>query len=334
MRTLRSWTLGMLLAAASLVAVSCGGAGGTGKAPPTLEPVRVDAPIGAGPSPSALAVGGGAVWVVDGAASTLTRVDVRSRRAGRPVRLSGGPFAVAVGEGAAWVAAGDGTVSSFDLRTGRPTGRPVRVRGANGIAVGAGGVWVTSRIARTVTRVDPRTRRAGRPLTVGRGPADVAVGAGAVWVLNADEGTVSRIDPGNDRVGRPIAVGAPQARALAVGDGGVWVARAGGEFGDRLEVVRIDPEDRELEGDPVPVSGAVPLDLVVAGGAVWATDAGDLRRSGEARGGGVTRIDPERRRAAGRPIRTGERPSAVAAGEGAVWVANTAGGTIVALRTT
>jgi DNA-binding beta-propeller fold protein YncE len=208
----------------------------------------------------------------------------------------------------------------------------VAVKGANGIAAGAGGVWVTSRLADTVTRVDPRTRRAGPPIRVGDGPADVAVGAGGVWVLNAGEGTVSRLDPTTRRAEAPISVGAPQARALAVGDNDVWVARAGGEFGERVEVVRIDPEKRALDGDPVAVEGAVPLDLATAAGSVWVTDAGDRRRAGAARRGGVARIDASRQRSAGPPLRTGDRPSAVAASDNEVWVANTGSGTVTPLE--
>nr|MBA3327840.1 PQQ-binding-like beta-propeller repeat protein [Solirubrobacterales bacterium] len=130
-------------------------------APPRrLGPAMIGAPVDVGASPVSIAVGAGAVWVVDAARGTLIRVDPRTREvSGRSARVAGGPFSVAVGEGAVWVASGDGSVRAFDPRTVRPTGRAARVRGANGLAVGAGGVWVTSRLAGTVTRIDPRTRR-------------------------------------------------------------------------------------------------------------------------------------------------------------------------------
>ncbi|MDQ3632272.1 MAG: PQQ-binding-like beta-propeller repeat protein, partial [Actinomycetota bacterium] len=130
------------------------------------------APIEVGVNPVSVAVGAGAVWVVDATRGTLSKVDPRTQLVvGRPRRVGGGPFAVAVGAGAVWVAAGDGAVRAFNPRTLRQTGPPAVIPGANGLAVGAGGVWVTARRTGTVVRVDPQTRRPGRPIRVGRGPA-------------------------------------------------------------------------------------------------------------------------------------------------------------------
>jgi len=42
----------------------------------------------------------------------------------------------------------------------------------------------------------------------------------------------------------------------------------------------------------------------------------------------VTRVDAAARKIAGPPLRTGDRPSAIALGEGGVWVANEDAGTI------
>lgn len=281
--------------------------------------------IDVGSDPVAVAVGAGAVWVLDAGQGTLSRVDPDTRWVvGRPARVDGGPFAVAVGEGAVWVASTDGTVRAFDPRTMEPTGRAAQVRGANGLAVGLGGVWVTSRLAGALTRIDPATRRADPPIRVGAGAGDVAVGAGAVWVANADAGSVSRVDPSSGRADAPILVGTQQVRALAVGEDGVWVARARGRVSNRIEVVRIDPQDGELDGEPVPVPGAVPLDMAAAGGSVWITDAGGLPGS---RSGGVSRLDPRARQLAG-TLRTGARPSAVAVGEKGTWVTNAGDGTL------
>jgi DNA-binding beta-propeller fold protein YncE len=319
-------TVGAVVAVIVLVIVMSSGGDSSDPLPPVdLPAAAVRDGIDVGSDPVAVAVGAGGVWVLDAAEGTLSRVDPDTRRvAGRPARVDGGPFAVAVGEGAVWVASTDGTVRAFDPRTMEPTGRAAQVRGANGLAVGLGGVWVTSRLAGTLTRIDPATRRVDPPIRVGAGPADVAVGAGAVWVANADAGSVSRVDPGSGRADAPIAVGTQQVRALAVGEDGVWVARAGGRVGDRLEVVRIDPRERELDGEPVPVPGAVPLDMAAAGGSVWITDAGGLPGS---RPGGVSRLDPRARRLAG-TLLTGDRPSAVAVGENGAWVTNAGDGTL------
>jgi len=304
-------------------------AGGRSADEPTrseLTPANVGSAIHVGINPVAVAVGAGAVWVIDAARQTLTKVNPHTRSVvGKPRHVSGGPFAVAVGAGAVWVAAGDGTVRAYDPGSVQPTGPTATVPGANGLAVGGGSVWISSRRAGTVTRMDPRTRRTDPPIRVGRGPADIAIGAGAIWVANADGGSVSRIDPRRRRADAPIAVGTRQVLAVTVGEQGVWVARAAGPNADRTQLVQIDPQAGKVVGDPISVPGAVPLDLV-AGDGVWVTDSGGALRSQSA--GRVSRIDPAMPTMRGPVLRVGKRPSAIALGEGAIWVTNEDDGTL------
>jgi streptogramin lyase len=294
-------------------------------------PTKVGSPIEVGIDPVAVAVGAGAIWVIDAARQTLIKVNPHTRAVvGEPRRVSGGPFAVAVGAGAVWVAAGDGAVRAYDPRSVRPSGPTATVPGANGLAVSSGGVWVSSRRAGTVTRIDPRTRHTDQPIRVGRGPADVAVGLGAVWVANADGGSVSRIDPRRRRADAPIAVGARQVLALTVGDGGVWVARAAGPDADRTQLVDIDPKTHKVVGDPIRVPGAVPLDLVAEDG-VWVTNSGGALPRTSASSGGVSHVDPATRKVTTPPLSVGKRPSAIALGEGGLWVTNEDSGTLTPL---
>lgn len=325
---------GSILLLASLIAVSLSACGGAtqqpGPAPPAgpLAELRVRAPIPAGRMPVAVAVGAEAVWVADAGRGTLLKIDPeRRRRTGQPIPVGPAPFAVAVGEGAVWVVGQTGQVRAIDPRASAAFGRVARVPDANGLAVGLGGVWVTSRIAGTVTRIDPRTRRADPPIRVGAGAADVVIADGAVWVANSASGTVSRVDPRTRRAGRPIRVGGA-VLALAAGDGVLWAGRAQGEFAQQVQVVRLDPRARRLTGRPVPVGGAIPLDLAAGDGSVWATDVGGLRPPKPARPGAVTRIDARRLSVAGAPLETGNRPFAVAVGEGGAWVVNAEDGTV------
>ncbi|MEA2137380.1 MAG: virginiamycin lyase, partial [Solirubrobacteraceae bacterium] len=146
------------LAAVVLLAVLSEDRAPDAPARPRLARATVGAAVDVGTDPVAVAVGAGAVWVVDAADGTLTKIDPKTGTVdGKPRRVGGGPFAVAVGAGAVWVACGDGAISAHDQRDGRPFGPTATVPGANGLAVGAGGVWVSSRRAGTVTRVDPRT---------------------------------------------------------------------------------------------------------------------------------------------------------------------------------
>ncbi|MEJ7891092.1 MAG: hypothetical protein WKF94_00430 [Solirubrobacteraceae bacterium] len=287
-------------------------------------------PVDVGGTPTAVTVSAGTVWVADQAGGKVVRVDPRRRRRiGRPVAVGDAPVAIAGGTGAVWVAGGDGTVRSLEARSGRLEGRPVRLPGATGIAVDAGGVWVTDHDAGTVTRIDPATRRPDPPLRVGDGPADVVIAEGDVWVANGDAGTVSRIEPDTGAVAGPIETGGSRVLALASGEGAVWAAIATSPFGDRIEVVRIDPATGELDERAVPVMGATPLDLAAGEGGVWATDVGGVRPPGpKLVEGTVTRIDPGEAAVVGKPLPVGDRPTAVAVGEGGVWVANAADGTL------
>jgi DNA-binding beta-propeller fold protein YncE len=321
----------LALVGGTIVAVAgCGAEKDSG--PPSSEPgpprvAQVRASVDVGRVPRAVAVGDGVVWVAD-QAGLLLRLDARSRQlTGRPIPVGTAPFAVAIGEGAVWVAGADGLVRSIDPRSGRLLGRPTRVPGASGLAVGEDGVWVTSRTAGTVTRIDPQSLTTDPPIPVGAGPADVALAGGSVWVANAADGSVSRIDPGSSTASPPVGLGGTGVPALASGPEGLWAVRAVGPAGDRLEVVRLDPESARATGEPVPVRGGIPVDLAVGGGSVWATDVGGVRPGRRARPGSVTRIDPSGG-TVGSSLRVGDAPSAIAVGAGAVWVASAGAGTV------
>lgn len=108
-------------------------------------PLVSDASLAAGhvpPNPTAVAVGGGAVWIsaVDG---SLIRVDPSLRGVVARIPVCGYALAVAYGEGAVWVACGDMTVVRVDPKTDQP-GAPIDVGALpRGIAAADGAVWVT-----------------------------------------------------------------------------------------------------------------------------------------------------------------------------------------------
>jgi len=108
-------------------------------------PLVSDASLAAGhvpPNPTAVAVGGGAVWIgaVDG---SLIRVDPSLRGVVARIPVCRYALAVAYGEGAVWVACGDRTVVRVDPKTDQP-GAPINVGALpRGIAAADGVVWVT-----------------------------------------------------------------------------------------------------------------------------------------------------------------------------------------------
>jgi YVTN family beta-propeller protein len=103
--------------------------------------------------------------------------------------------------------------------------------------------------------------------------------SGLATVMFTD-GTVTRIDPETDDVVETIGVG-QSASAIAVGDGGVWVA-----VPEEDRVKRIDAASNTVT-DTVRVGGG-PASVAIGARAVWVTSR---------RGGTVTRIDPAGARA-------------------------------------
>jgi len=230
----------------------------------------------------AIAVGEGAVWVA-GATGTVERIDPRTL-ARTPMSDSvSGPAGIAVGEGFVWVTSqADGTVTRFDPVTGRREGSPIAVGAApTDIAIGGGGVWVANseQTAGTVTRIDPGSGEAGEPIEVASGQVfALTYGEGGVWVASSDELRgdrieISRIDPETSEVeGEFIRLERPGLPVrLSAGMGSVWVAQGGGDPLDPQgpgTVVRIDPADRRLAGEPAEIPSG-PTGISVGEGAVW-----------------------------------------------------------------
>jgi YVTN family beta-propeller protein len=175
-----------------------------------------------GSSAGAVDAGTTGVWAVFGDA-TLARIDPKSSRVER-TDAGLRPTAVVEGGGSLWVvSSANSTVYRFSPATflAGPLGRATVGRRSAGIAYGHDAVWVTSSGDDIVTRIDPSTY-AGTQIEVGKEPEGIAVGAGAVWVANAGDGTVSRIDPATRRVVETIEVGS-RPFGIVVASGLVWV---------------------------------------------------------------------------------------------------------------
>jgi hypothetical protein len=104
-----------------------------------------DASLAAGnvpASPTAVAFGGGSLWISESDGGVL-RVDSRLRGIRDHVQACHNALGLAYGEGGVWVACGDNTVVRIDPATD-DVGQPIAVDGLPaGIAAGAGAVWVT-----------------------------------------------------------------------------------------------------------------------------------------------------------------------------------------------
>jgi YVTN family beta-propeller protein len=172
----------------------------------------------------AVALGHGHVWAVYGD-STLARIEPGTLRVSGTTLAGARPTAVVVGGGAVWVAnAGDATVQRFDPVTFAegPIWTINVGRRPTALAYGDGAVWVANEGDDTVTRIDTATR-ATHTIPVGDAPTALSFADAVVWVANTDDGTVSRIDASTRGVRETIELGNPAAGIVAAG-GVVWVA--------------------------------------------------------------------------------------------------------------
>ena len=135
--------------------------------------------------PVAVALGADAVWVTDGDADTVTRVDPTGLLT--PIPVGRGPSAIAVGEDGVWVVNSlDDTLIRIDPATLAPTATFNVGRAPTGVAVGAGSVWVANSGDGTVTRIDPRGGTPPRTIPIGGSPQSLVVARGKVWVTVDD----------------------------------------------------------------------------------------------------------------------------------------------------
>ena len=281
---------------------------------------RVVAEVPVGVTPVAVAVGEGAVWVLNADDQTISRVDSETKDV-RALAIGATPTDVAAGSDGVWVGNGGelaraqfaGTTAVALTRLNAHTGAvvanvplpregPSRSNVAqNHIAFAAGSVWTIAPDF-SLVRIDPARNEA---TVVSRDLAAVAVAAerGAVWVLG-EQGVLVRIAARSNRVTARVEVPATDLSDLAVGGGSVWAT-------DPYQgtLWRIDPGPRVVQRTIDVGFGA---DSVAFGvGSVWV--ANSLQ-------GTLTRVDPATNRVA-RTIPLGNTPRAVAVGEGLVWVA-------------
>ena len=226
-----------------------------------LRSVRVSARPSFAPSLSPIAVGGGAVWVATGN-STIARIDPATNRVVDVVEAGNNPSAIALGSGALWIVdEADNTLARIDPSASNAVSFVVPVgERPSAVTVGEGSVWVANANDATVSRIDPRTGSTLARIAVGAGPSGVAVGRGSVWVANGGDQTVSHIDARTNRVRRTIRLPAAPS-GVAVARGHVWVslqtpaaalpASPGG--GRSLRIL--------LGSDPGPLDPAVDIDL-------------------------------------------------------------------------
>jgi YVTN family beta-propeller protein len=230
-----------------------------------------------------------------------------------------------------------GTIRRARRRVALTTGVAAVLAVALGVGTFVGVKAIT--VNRTTTPPVPAlTPRIASTIHLTTHPTWIAAGGGVVWVVNADDGSLQRIDPRTNRPAGSHILCSMRQSVLAndalwtLGDNSNLCIPGGAR--KSLSVFRLDPAGGAII-DEIPIQADQRLFLthLAAGeGAVWVAqwaepgtgDTGPYPR------GVLTRVDPASGRATG-SIRLGTWIGGLAAGGGAVWVADGPSGSAGAL---
>lgn len=207
------------------------------------------------PSPGSVVTAFGSVWIGNGPAATVTRLDPHTDAVIARIPTPDVASVVSVGAGAVWVTSYPGnSLSRIDPGNNRLT-RTItlspRGTGPIGVTFFHGFVWVANHDGdptTSVSKIDPATMRVVDVIPVGggtdAGPVWILASAGSIWTdVSGSSGVVVRIDPHTDRIVATIPD--PSACAqLAANDTGVWTTCA--EEPSLPGLSRIDPRTNKV----------------------------------------------------------------------------------------
>ena len=214
---------------------------------------------------------------------------------------------------------------------------------------GGGGGGLSLVHPNNVGVIDPTTNRIVDEVQVGIRPGPIAAGEGSVWVGNIADRNLTRVDYAPERTRGAVSLNNQTPTGLAVGAGAVWVAH--GLLG-RLS--RVDPRTGLVTTTIDVALPSLSGEVTVGGGRSGRSTVGRPLRASIPSCPGCSTKDwpamPDRNRvrergrsgsstaasrtctastpppsdagASGPPISVGERPAALAFGDGAIWVAN------------
>jgi ABC-type oligopeptide transport system substrate-binding subunit/class 3 adenylate cyclase/streptogramin lyase/tRNA A-37 threonylcarbamoyl transferase component Bud32 len=190
-----------------------------------------------------MAIGFGAVWVVDGKEPALLRVDPRyltTQRIPLPAKKADidftAPTEVTTGDGSVWVAEAN-AVFRINPDTQRVV-KTISVPQADLLAYGDGALWVGQSNASSISKIDPKTNQVVQPVKLRDFVGDVEVGGGFVWVGLVPDDAVWKIDE-NGTIVKTIGVG-HGASGMTYRDGALWVGSNG-------TLQRIDADSDAIE---------------------------------------------------------------------------------------
>ena len=261
-------------------------------------------------APTAIAVQGPALWVVEPTEHTLTRVDTISRSVVQTIPVGSNPSGIVVGGGSIWVANhDDDTVSRISPDTNAVVETMTVGSGPGALADGYGSVWVTNSDDRTLTRIDEATGEVAATIDTGAVGRGIVVGGDSVWVTDEAGGRIVGVDPATNTVSSTAVVGNGPT-GITYGNRALWVVNALDGTVSRLDTATLAVDST------IPISGG-PSEISFGDDAVWVSAEFTAQ---------LVRIDPEQAVIIG-STSLGGRPEGLAATDTGVWVSTQASGT-------
>jgi ABC-type transport system substrate-binding protein/class 3 adenylate cyclase/tRNA A-37 threonylcarbamoyl transferase component Bud32 len=194
-----------------------------------------------------MAVGLGAVWVVNAREPELLRIDPRYRTVQRiplPAKRSDidftAPTEAEIGAGSVWVAEANKVfrIDPDELRVVKA----IDVPQADLLAFGDGALWVGRSNDSSVSKIDPALNEVVKTRKLRNWIGSIAVGGGFVWAAVEPDDTVWKLDE-NGMVIKTLDAG-HRSGPMAYFDGALWVGANGA-------LQRIDPDSDEIANYPV-----------------------------------------------------------------------------------
>jgi len=288
--------------AAAALALAVVGCSSNGKAPDgsgNVERVHLDG------RPSAVAFGGGVVWVADEEGGSVRGYRTSDLEPTEAIDVPDNPVAMDFDGTHLWVAHAAGKLTRVSPGSGEAEDVPVpRAGSLVDVSAQAGSVWVADSERDVIIRLDPETFGVLSTVEIPAGAVRVVATEATVWVTGK-ESSVTPVDVGEDEVevAEEIEVG-PGPLGLVVAGDSVWVC-----VSERDEVVRVERRSRRVTEEAIKV-GDAPVGVTASSGTVAVVSQDD--RS-------ITHLDSSTGRRLGRET-LDTRPRDVAAGEGRVWV--------------
>jgi DNA-binding beta-propeller fold protein YncE len=276
-----------------------------------------------------LALAGKAAWVACKEQSRLVRLALPSGRQTGGVRLDAPVTAVAVGPGSVWALDANSTLYRLDTGTGRVRRRiQLDAIAAYNIWIGGGAVWVADDQGASVLRIAPSTNKVVAHIRVGDGPADMAFFGTQAWVVTHRDNTIFHIDLATNAATRLATLGGGNVAVerLALLGGSLWATGRGAPLFELDSATGATSRSVDI--------GGTGIDVVATAGALWVpVRTAAVDRTGFPTMTAVRRVNPDGTVTTVAKARGRVDVHGLAAGLGAVWLADNTNGVVYQLPT-